>query len=73
MCNDGLKDDADSLKIATAHWVRHTGISEDAKTRPREHVRDDAGHTSMATTERYIDIIEQERHASGKKKRIKDL
>jgi site-specific recombinase XerD len=70
---DGLEDDAIELKTATVHWLRHTGISEDVKNRPREHVRDDAGHASMATTDRYIDSDLRERHASGKKKRIKDV
>ena len=73
MRNDGLEDDAYELKMATVHWLRHTGISEDVKLRPREHVRDDAGHASMATTDRYIDSDLRERHASGKKKRVRDL
>ncbi len=70
---DGLKNDAIELKAATVHWLRHTGISEDVKFRPREHVRDDAGHSSMATTDRYIDSDLRERHESGRKKRIKDI
>lgn len=41
---DGLEDDASDLRTATVHWLRHTGISEDVKFRPREHVRDNAGH-----------------------------
>lgn len=70
---DGLKNDAIELKAATVHWLRHTGISEDVKFRPREHVRDDAGHASMATTDRYIDSDLRERHESGRNKRIKDI
>jgi len=73
MKKDGLKDDAIELKAATVHWLRHTGISEDVKFRPREHVRDDAGHASMATTDRYIDSDMRERHESGRQKRIKDI
>lgn len=73
MKEDGLKDDTIELKAATVHWLRHTGISEDVKFRPREHVRDDAGHASMATTDRYIDSDLRERHESGRKKRIKEL
>lgn len=73
MKDDGLEEDAIDLKTATVHWLRHTGISEDVKFRPREHVRDDAGHASMATTDRYIDSDLRERHASGSKKRIKDI
>jgi hypothetical protein len=64
-------EDADALMAATVHWLRHTGISEDVKHRPREHVRDDAGHSSSAITDRYIDIELRARHASAKKKIIK--
>lgn len=63
-------EEADTLGEATVHWLRHTGISEDVKTRPREHVRDDAGHSSSATTDRYIDVEKQARHKSAKKKLI---
>ncbi len=70
---DGLAADALELKAATVHWLRHTGISEDVKIRPREHVRDDAGHASMATTDHYVESDRRERHASGRRKRIKDF
>ena len=65
-----MKDDALDLKESTVHWLRHTGIS-DVRTRPREHVRDDAGHATMATTDRYIESDQRERHYSGKKKLVK--
>ena len=61
-CFDGAADEleakseqhaADLLRAATVHWLRHTGISEDVKIRPREHVRDDAGHSSGAITALY--------------------
>lgn len=68
-----LVEDAADLRAATVHWLRHTGISEDVKIRPREHVRDDAGHSSMQTTDRYIESDLRERHRSGKKKLIRDL
>lgn len=68
---DGFQDDAELLMAATVHWLRHTGISEDVKIRPREHVRDDAGHSSSAITDQYIDIELRARHASAKKKLIK--
>lgn len=71
MCNDGMHADAEDLKVATVHWLRHTGISEDVKVRPKEHVREDAGHASMATTDRYIDTEYRERHASGRKKTLR--
>jgi len=63
--HDGFKDEALQLSAATVHWLRHTGISDDVKIRPREHVRDDAGHTSSAITDKYIDIDRRERHASA--------
>lgn len=71
--NDSFHDEADALNAATVHWLRHTGISEDVKHRPREHVRDDAGHSSSAITDRYIDIELRARHASAKKKLIKTI
>ncbi|WP_298624003.1 tyrosine-type recombinase/integrase [uncultured Legionella sp.] len=66
----GHMEEADNLSVATVHWLRHTGISEDVKIRPREHVRDDAGHSSSATTDRYIDIEKQARYESARKKVI---
>lgn len=66
----GQTEEADNLSAATVHWLRHTGISEDVKIRPREHVRDDAGHSSSATTDRYIDIEKQARYQSARKKTI---
>jgi len=68
MRSDGLEDDALDLKESTVHWLRHTGISEDVRSRPQQHVRDDAGHGSMVTTSRYIESDERERHASGRDK-----
>ncbi|MDG2091516.1 MAG: tyrosine-type recombinase/integrase [Gammaproteobacteria bacterium] len=71
MQEDGFTEEATQLSAATVHWLRHTGISEDVKHRPREHVRDDAGHGSSAITDRYIDVELSARHASAKKKSIK--
>jgi site-specific recombinase XerD len=73
MKSEGRTEEAGQLESATVHWLRHTGISEDVKHRPREHVRDDAGHGSSAITDRYIDVELRERHASAKKKTIKPL
>ena len=72
MKKDGLEEDALDLKAATVHWMRHTGISRDVQVRPREHVRDDAGHASMATTDRYIESDLRERHQSAKRKRVNE-
>ena len=66
----GEIEEAAALETATVHWLRHTGISEDVKSRPREHVRDDAGHGSSAITDRYIDVERQARHDSAKAKKI---
>lgn len=68
---DNFNDEADQLMSATVHWLRHTGISDDVKHRPREHVRDDAGHGSSAITDKYIDIELRARHASARNKTIK--
>ena len=65
-----LNDEAGILRSATVHWLRHTGISDDVKVRPREHVRDDAGHSSSSITDQYIDVELKERAASAKKKII---
>ncbi|MBE0484230.1 MAG: site-specific integrase [Bacterioplanes sp.] len=71
MREQGLHDEAQELRVATVHWLRHTGISEDVKFRPKEHVKEDAGHASMATTDRYIDTELRERHASARFKKLK--
>jgi len=70
---DNLPEEAESLLEATVHWLRHTGISDDVKHRPREHVRDDAGHSSSAITDKYIDIELRERHRSARKKTIAEV
>lgn len=71
MRREGFTEDGERLAAATVHWLRHTGISEDVKHRPREHVRDDAGHGSSAITDRYIDVERAERHATARRKLIK--
>lgn len=71
LTQDGFEEEAEMLNAATVHWLRHTGISDDVKIRPREHVRDDAGHSSSAITDKYIDIELRERHRSARKKTIR--
>ncbi|MEX1056345.1 MAG: site-specific integrase [Natronospirillum sp.] len=68
MGEEGLAEESHELQAATVHWLRHTGISEDVKVRPVDHVRDDAGHSSSLTTDRYIDAERRERHASARHK-----
>lgn len=70
MRENGFVQEAQQLESVTAHWLRHTGISDDVKIRPREHVRDDAGHSSSAITDKYIDIELRARHASAKNKPV---
>jgi len=64
--------EADMMESATVHWLRHTGISDDInkRDRPIAHVRDDAGHSSSAITDRYNDIELKERHQSAKRKKL---
>ena len=64
-------EEAEMLRSATVHWLRHTGISDDVKHRPREHVRDDAGHSSSAITDRYIDVELKARAKSAKDKLLR--
>lgn len=68
---DNFSSDADALESATVHWLRHTGISDDInkRERPIAHVRDDAGHSSSAITDRYNDIELKERYKSAKQKK----
>lgn len=72
MRQEGFVDEASTLAVATAHWLRHTGISDDLnkRGRPLIHVRDDAGHTSSATTDIYNDTELQARHHSNKNKSV---
>jgi len=63
-------DEAADLQSATVHWLRHTAISADIEHRPREHVRDDAGHENASTTEQYIDADRIARHESAKDKKL---
>jgi site-specific recombinase XerD len=69
---NGFLSDAEALATATVHWLRHTGISDDInkRGRPVAHVRDDAGHSSSAITDRYNDIELVERHQSAKGKKV---
>ena len=66
----GKKQEAEIMKTATVHWLRHTSISNDVQNRPREHVRDDAGHQSVQITDRYIEIDLQARHQSARLKKL---
>lgn len=73
LIRDGHQDDANSMKHATVHWLRHTAISDDVMHRPSEHVRDDVGHENIATTSLYIDVLDDKRHSSAKDKPLKPV
>lgn len=66
--------EAENLRHASSHWLRHTGISDSINKydRPIAHVRDDAGHSSINTTDRYNDITLLERHISAKKSKLEE-
>jgi integrase len=66
MMEDGLEEESLELQSASSHWLRHTGISEDVKTRPLNDVRMDAGHSTIATTTGYMGSTLQERIESAK-------
>lgn len=74
MISEGFSDEAQTLQEATVHWLRHTGISDDInkRGRPISHVRDDAGHSSSAITDRYNDTELQARHQSAKFKELQN-
>jgi site-specific recombinase XerD len=67
----GKHDEAQDMNAATVHWLRHTAISADVEYRPREHVRDDAGHENAMITDRYVDTDRIARHESAKNKPLK--
>ncbi|MDR3492882.1 MAG: site-specific integrase [Gammaproteobacteria bacterium] len=67
----GKKDEAEDLASATVHWLRHTAISTDVESRPREHIRDDVGHANPSTMDKYIDIDRVARHKSAQHKQLK--
>ncbi len=71
LIRDGLTDDANNMRQATVHWLRHTSISDDVIKRPSAHVRDDVGHANIATTSLYIDVLDEKRHESAKDKKLK--
>ena len=71
LLDDGFKDDAEQLEAATAHWLRHTGATHDAQTRPLKHLSEDLGHSKIATTDQiYIQTNIKERAKSGVKRKI---
>ncbi|MBQ4812447.1 integrase [Pseudoalteromonas luteoviolacea] len=68
---DGFTEESESLEAATSHWLRHTGATHDAQTRPLKHLSEDLGHSKIATTDQiYIQTNIKERAKSGLKRKL---
>ncbi|CAM4126264.1 tyrosine-type recombinase/integrase [Pseudoalteromonas byunsanensis] len=68
---DGFTDEAEQLKAATTHWLRHTGATHDAQHRPLKHLSEDLGHSKIATTDQiYIQTNIKDRAKSGAKRKL---
>lgn len=70
LAEKGNDDEARDLSAATAHWLRHTGISKDATDRPLQHVQDAAGHSSLTVTGLYIDNDPLDAYLSAKSSKL---
>ena len=71
MRSEGFVDEAQALREATTHWLRHTGASKDIATRPLKHMADDLGHASMGTTDQvYIQSDMKDRARTGKEREV---
>jgi site-specific recombinase XerD len=68
----GYEDDANIVRNAGPHWLRHTGVTHDVNDTGRSLavVRDEAGHSSIETTSLYLHTNLKERYASAKDKKI---
>ncbi|PSV27621.1 site-specific integrase [Photobacterium sp. GB-72] len=68
--NNDLSD-ASVLRIATPHWLRHSGISHDVERgRPLSHIQQNAGHADLTATSRYVHSTSSERYQSLVNKKI---
>ncbi|CCQ10575.1 Site-specific recombinase, phage integrase family [Pseudoalteromonas luteoviolacea B = ATCC 29581] len=71
LLEDGFVEEAEQLSAATTHWLRHTGATHDAHTRPLKHLSEDLGHAKIATTDQiYIQTNIKERAISGQKRKL---
>ena len=65
-------DKADKLRRASAHWGRHTAITQKINAgMDKELVRKDARHSDARTTDHYIHDDENARTSEAKKHRLK--
>ncbi|PWU09978.1 MAG: integrase [Verrucomicrobia bacterium] len=53
---------AQRLRAASAHWLRHTAGSRLAHSVDLRHIRDTLGHASLNTTSLYLHVEEDQRH-----------
>ena len=68
---EGFVEEAQALREATTHWLRHTGASEDIATCPLKYLADDLGHASMGTTDQvYIQSDMKDRARTGKEREV---
>ncbi|NRA82866.1 MAG: site-specific integrase [Gammaproteobacteria bacterium] len=68
---DGFIDEANHLMAATTHWLRHTGATEDAGSRPLKHLADELGHASSDTTDKnYIQSNIKDRARTGQDRKV---
>lgn len=72
LLEDGYIGESESVRSASPHTFRHTGISADINwhNRTLAQVRDDAGHSSIDTTSRYLWTVNNERYQSAKGKKL---
>ncbi|WP_318493261.1 tyrosine-type recombinase/integrase [Photobacterium leiognathi] len=70
MAADGFTEQGQELSVLSPHALRHTGISVDLNYvgRPLKHVSEDAGHSSITTTEKYNHVSSNERFESARMK-----
>lgn len=63
--NEGRgSDQAEKLRAASAHWLRHTAGSTMANDIDLRHVRDTLGHSNLSTTSVYLHGEDDLRHAA---------
>jgi len=68
---DGFEEEANHLMAATTHWLRHTGATEDAGSRPLKHLADELGHASSDTTDKnYIQSNIKDRARTGQNRKV---
>jgi len=65
-------DKAEKILHASAHWGRHTSVTQKIKSgMDRDKVRQDARHSDMRTTNRYIHDEEEARTREAKKHKLR--